>query len=85
MNSIKSATHKIRNKQTMNKYLLQTLLILSLALVPLSGFCACAVDGGVCGDTPTWDPCCNPDRFYCDKEEGADYGTCIPIDEEDEE
>lgn len=64
-----------------------TLVLLTslLSAVPLSGYCACAVDGGVCGDAPTWDPCCNPDRYECELEDDADYGTCVLIDDEDSE
>ena len=62
------------------------LLLTMLSLAPLSGQCTCAVDGGVCGDAPTWDPCCNPDRYYCKKDDEADnYGTCVLIEDKNDE
>ena len=42
----------------------------------LAGKCDCAVAGAVCGDAPTWDPCCEPDKYECKKLEGETYGTC---------
>ncbi len=48
-----------------------------LAAMPLqNGLCECAVEGAVCGDSPTWNPCCEPDKFECVKAEGDDFGTC---------
>lgn len=48
-----------------------------LALAPFqSGRCECAVAGAVCGDEPTWNPCCEPDKYECKKNEGDDFGTC---------
>lgn len=55
-----------------------------LAMVPMQeGLCSCAVEGGVCGDPPNWDPCCNPDKYKCEMEEDADYGTCVERTEEE--
>lgn len=62
----------------MKKLIIIAILPITIGLFSLNGFCSCAVDGGVCGDAPTWDPCCNPDRYHCEKEDGADYGTCTP-------
>lgn len=55
-----------------------------LAIAPFQGgFCDCAVEGAVCGDLPTWNPCCEPDKYECKKaaEEDA-YGTCEEKEEE---
>lgn len=41
-----------------------------------AGKCDCAVAGAVCGDAPTWDPCCEPDKYECKKLEDETYGTC---------
>lgn len=57
-----------------------------LAVMPFQyGLCECAVEGAVCGDLPTWDPCCEPDKFECAKADGDDYGTCELKKSEDKE
>ena len=52
-------------------------LALSLTFTyPHAGKCDCAVAGAVCGDAPTWDPCCEPDQYECKKADDESYGTC---------
>ena len=53
-------------------------MIIVLAMFPFqSGLCECAVAGAVCGNPPTWNPCCEPDKYECKKaDKGDDYGTC---------
>ena len=63
---------------TFKKMLTLLPLVVVLAILPFqNGFCGCVVEGGVCGDPPSWEPCCNPDKFECQKEEDAEYGTCV--------
>ncbi|MBI1858888.1 MAG: hypothetical protein HYR97_07245 [Candidatus Melainabacteria bacterium] len=71
----------------MNNFIKKLIVLIPLAFclaaLPIqNGLCSCAVEGGVCGDPPSWDPCCNPDKFECEIEEGTDYGTCVPREEE---
>lgn len=48
-----------------------------ISVLPLqSGKCECAVAGAVCGEAPTWNPCCEPDKYFCKKINDQDYGTC---------
>ena len=48
-----------------------------LAVMPLKqALCECAVEGAVCGEPPTWNTCCEPDKYECVKDEGDEYGTC---------
>lgn len=66
-------------KENMRFYpkLISVLLSSLIAVMPLlSGYCECAVEGAVCGDPPTWNTCCEPDKYECVKDKGDDYGTC---------
>jgi len=47
-----------------------------LALLPYSGKCECSVGGKVCGESPMWNPCCEPNLYECKKNEGEAFGTC---------
>lgn len=48
------------------------------ALPAHRGLCECSVEGEVCGDSPTWNPCCEPNKYECEKDEGDEYGECVP-------
>ncbi len=63
-------------KKSFFKSLSYILPALLLALLPYSGKCACAVAGAVCGEAPTWNPCCEPDKYECEKADTEDFGTC---------
>lgn len=70
------------------RFLLPIILISAIAALP--SFCECAIEGGVCGDNSTWDPCCNPDRYHCEIEnedapEGERFGICVANEEDIEE
>jgi hypothetical protein len=59
-------------------------VIAFLALLPYSGKCECAVAGAVCGESPTWNPCCEPDKYECTKVDDENFGTCEEKDVEAE-
>ena len=74
----------------MNKKITYLIFGILLASIQIPGFCDCSIEGGVCGDEPTWSPCCNPDRFHCEIEnpdaaEGEHYGVCVPNKDENSE